>query len=164
MLKIISQVCILAPRVLSGGRNHALPNINRFKVSMPQNFSASRLGSFATIGLARAFDGRGDRILAARRSILAALDQIVRAFAELFRFALRKVAALIGFFGKKLARILSRFRSKQNADQRANAETHEEICDFGTYIVRHENLPKNRNIAARCAQYRLTGTGYSVWL
>src|SRR5580692_9958252 len=137
---------------------------SRFKIWMPQNFSASRLRSFATIGFARAFDSRRDRILAARRSVFAALNQLVRAFAEFFRFTLREVAALIGFLAKKLARIFSRFRGKQNADQRANAETHEEICNLGTYIVRHENLHKNRNIAAVPAQYGLTGMSYSVWL
>src|SRR5580700_7553496 len=131
---------------------------------MPQNFRASRLGSFATIRFACAFDSRGDGILAARRSIFAALNQLVRAFAEFFRFTLREVATFIGFLAEKLARIFSRFRGKQNADQRANAETHEEIGDFGTYIIRHENLHKNRNIAARCAQYGLTGICYSVWL
>src|SRR5580692_4614922 len=137
---------------------------SRFKIWMPQNFSASRLGSFAAIRFARAFDSRRDRILAARRSVFAALNQVVRAFAKFFRFTLREVAALIGFLAKKLARIFSRFRGKQNADQCAHAETHEEVCDLGTYIVRHENLHKNRNIEARHAQYGLTGKSYSVWL
>src|SRR5579863_7623354 len=105
MLKIISQVCIRAPRVLFRGRNQAVPDPAFSKLcyftSLPlRNLAAatggrSGLRSFATIRLARAFDSRGDGILAARRGILAAFDQLVRALAQFFSFFLSVVAALI---------------------------------------------------------------------
>src|SRR5882724_9950605 len=41
-----------------------------------------RLASFAAVRFARAFHGGGNRFLLARRNVLAALDQFVRAFAE----------------------------------------------------------------------------------
>src|ERR1700690_4383866 len=101
MLKIISQVSIPAPRVLSGGRNHAVPSFTSFKSLPPRDPAASRFRSFAAIGLSCALDGRRDRILATRRSILAALDQVIRAFAKFFRLALREIAALVGLLRKK---------------------------------------------------------------
>src|SRR5580658_1128520 len=164
---------MLAPRVLQRGRTHAVltspieefaASILQFTTPTHRSVANSRLRGFATIGFARTLDCRGDRILAAIRSVLAALDQIVGALAKLFRFALREVAALIGFFGQIFARVFSGFRSKEDTHQRANTETYEEVCDLGTNIIRHENLRKNRNIATRSAQYELTAMRYSVWL
>src|SRR5579872_2446532 len=136
----------------------------RFQLPRSPRNPASRLRSFAAIRFARAFHSCGDRILPAICRVLAALDQVVRTLAKFFRFALRKVPALIGFLREIFARLFSGLRGKQNAHERPDAETYKEIGDLGTNIVRHENLRKNRNIAKRRAQYRLTCIRYSLWL
>src|SRR5277367_4972001 len=141
MLKIISQVCILAPSIPSEGWPHAVPD-SPTETVQSKNCRALGLRSFATICLTRTLNRRRDRIFAARRRIFAALDQIIRAFAKFFRLTLRKIAALIRLLGKILARIFARLRRKQNAHQRAHSETHEEISDLGTYIVRHVQPPQ----------------------
>src|ERR1700720_3303073 len=66
MLKIISQVSILAPRVPSGGRNHPVPEIRRTHSRLPpyltlQDFRALRLRGFKTWKL------RDDRLRARLR-------------------------------------------------------------------------------------------------
>src|SRR5271154_236034 len=128
------------------------------------DFACSGLRSFAPIRFARAFDCRGDGIFSARCRVLAALDQIVGAIAQLLGLALRVIFAFIGFLGKEFARLFSGLRRKQNSNKRTDAEPHQKIRDFGTNIVRHENLHKNRSIGMKRAQYRLTSIGYSLWL
>src|SRR5262249_13230179 len=91
-----------------------------------------RLRGFAAIRLARALDRGSNRILLARRHVLAALDQFVGAFAKFACFALRVVLAFVGLFRQKLARFFPRFRCKQNSNQGSDAQSHKKKCYFGT--------------------------------
>src|SRR5712664_2223540 len=100
-----------------------------------------RLG-FAQVRFASRINGRRNRILFAHRDVLAALDQFIRALAELPRLALREVAPFIGFLGEQVARLFAGLGRKQNADKRANTEAYEEISHLGSHIVRHSKPPQ----------------------
>src|SRR6202167_6607369 len=118
-------------------------------VSVPQRHSRrlTRLGfallrfRFFLLESVAAGSHRGrNRILLTLHHVLATLDQIVGAVSQLARLALRVFAAFVGLVHQIFARIFARFRRKKHADQRANPESYQEKCDFGTdLIVAHDS-------------------------
>src|SRR6266850_2255321 len=144
MLKNSSQNCIGAPPApLGSGTPCYCP-------AEPLRFR------FAQIRFAPGFDRRRDGILLAHRNVLAALDQLICALAEFASFLLRVILAFIGLLRKEFASIFAGFRSEKNPYKRPYAESYEEISHLGTYIIRHDNLHRNRSIAASPVQCGLT--------
>src|SRR5215470_5142848 len=122
---VMTQISMHAPPAPVQEQNH------------PARTSWLRLGCLAPVRFARALNRGRNRILLARRNVLAALDQFVGAFAKFASFALRVVLAFIGLFRQKFARFLAGFRREQNSDQGSNAQAHKKERYLGTYIIRH---------------------------
>src|SRR5882672_9021209 len=152
MLKNSSQNCIGAPPAPLGGGTPCYCPAESLRLR------------FAQIGFAPGFDRRRDGILFAHRNFLAALDQFIRALAELASLLLRVILAFISFLCKIVASIFAGFRCEENPYERSNSQPYEEICHFGSYIVRHSNLHRNRSIAASQVQCGLTCMSSSNWL
>src|SRR5260370_23804947 len=72
------------------------------------------------------------------------------------RFLLRVILALIRLFRKEITRLFAGLRRKQNTYKSPDAKPYQEIRHFGTHIVRHSNLHRNRSIAVSTAQCGLT--------
>src|SRR5258707_2024259 len=152
MLKNASQNCIGAPPASLGGGTPCYRLAESLRLR------------FAQICFAPGFDRRRDGILLTHRNVLAALDQLICALAELASFLLRVILAFIGLLRKEFASIFTGFRREENPYKRPYAESYEEISHLGTYIIRHDNLHRNRSIAASRAQCGLTSMLASNWL
>src|SRR5882762_4477251 len=110
MLKNSSQNCIGAPPAPLGGGTLCYGPAESLRLR------------FAQICFAPGFDRRRDGILFPYRNFLAALDQFIRALAELARLLLRVILAFISLLGKVVAGILAGFRRKQYPYQRSNSQ------------------------------------------
>src|SRR6267378_3377615 len=144
MLKNSSQNCIGAPPAPLGSGTPCYCPAESLRLR------------FAEIRFAPGFDGRRDGILLAHRNVLAALDQFISALAEFASFLLRVILAFVSLLCKIFASILAGFRREENSHKGPYAKPYEEIRHLGTNIVRHDNLHRNRSIAAGRAQCGLT--------
>src|ERR1700686_1552447 len=122
------------------------PQLQRKNASHPNKSSGLR---FAKKRLASRIHRCGARFPLARSNVLPALDQLVRAFPQLFRLFLREFTPIIRALRQILARVFAGFRCEQDAHQRAHPESHQKVTNLASNVVRHKSFHA-MNVAHAC--------------
>src|SRR5712691_3853171 len=92
---------------------------------------------FPLVSISARFDRRRDGLLLPSGHVLATLEQVFGALAELPCLLLRVIAALVCLLREILARLFARLRGKQDPDQRADAQANHEIAYLRSNIIAH---------------------------
>src|ERR1700693_1229759 len=82
------------------------------------------------VGFFAGVERGGQLVFRPFHQLCAVLQKLIRALAKFAGFALRVVLALIRALSEELASLFAGLGSKENADERSNANAHKEITEF----------------------------------